>query len=44
MNELFGAGKIKCVIDGDYKLEDVPEAFRLFGKGEHKGKVVISIN
>ena len=43
MNELFNAGKMKPVIDGPYKLEDVPEAFRMFGKGEHKGKVVISI-
>ena len=41
MNELFEAGKIKPVIDGPYKLEEVPEAFRIFGKGEHKGKVVI---
>ena len=44
MNELYEAGKIRCVIDGEHKLKDVPEAFRLFGKGEHKGKVVISIN
>jgi NADPH:quinone reductase-like Zn-dependent oxidoreductase len=44
MNELFEAGKIKCVIDGHFKLEEVPDAFRLFGKGEHKGKVVISID
>lgn len=43
MNELFEAGKVKPVIDGPYKLEDVPETFRLFGKGEHKGKVVITM-
>ncbi|MGB8190844.1 MAG: NAD(P)-dependent alcohol dehydrogenase [Chitinophagaceae bacterium] len=43
MSELFEAGKIKCVIDGPYRLDEVPEAFRLFGKGEHKGKVVVSI-
>jgi NADPH:quinone reductase-like Zn-dependent oxidoreductase len=43
MNELFESGKVKPVIDGPYKLEDVPEAFRLFGKGEHKGKVVIAM-
>jgi len=40
---LFEAGKVKPVIDGPYKLKDVPEAFRLFGRGGHKGKIVITI-
>jgi NADPH:quinone reductase-like Zn-dependent oxidoreductase len=43
INELFEAGKIKSVIDGPYKLDQVPAAFRLFGKGEHKGKIVITM-
>jgi NADPH:quinone reductase-like Zn-dependent oxidoreductase len=43
MNELFKAGKVKSVIDGPYKLEEVPEAMRYFGEGKHKGKVVISV-
>jgi NADPH:quinone reductase-like Zn-dependent oxidoreductase len=43
MNELFEAGKVRCVIDGTYKLEEVPNAFRLFEKGLHKGKVVITV-
>ncbi len=43
MSELFQSGKIKPVIDGPFKLEDVPEAFRIFGKGEHKGKIVIRV-
>jgi NADPH:quinone reductase-like Zn-dependent oxidoreductase len=43
MNELFEAGKVKPVIDGPYKLNEFPEAFRIFGKGEHKGKVVITM-
>ncbi|MEJ2545205.1 MAG: NAD(P)-dependent alcohol dehydrogenase [Calditrichaceae bacterium] len=43
MNELFFAGKVKSVIDGPYKLKEVPEAMRYFGEGKHKGKVVISI-
>ena len=43
MNKLFESGKVKPVIDGPYKLDEVPEAFRLFGKGEHKGKVVITL-
>jgi NADPH:quinone reductase-like Zn-dependent oxidoreductase len=43
MNKLFEADKIKPVIDRLYKLEEVPEAFRLFSKGDHKGKVVIKV-
>jgi NADPH:quinone reductase-like Zn-dependent oxidoreductase len=43
MKELFESGKARPVIDGHYKLQDVPEAFRIFGKAAHKGKLVISI-
>ena len=43
MNELFEAGKVKPVIDGPYKLEEFQEAFRIFDKAEHKGKVVITM-
>jgi NADPH:quinone reductase-like Zn-dependent oxidoreductase len=43
MNELFESGKIKPVIDGPYKLDEVPEAFRKFSKGEQKGKIVITM-
>src|SRR5688572_6082422 len=43
MNELFEAGKVKPVIDGPYKLEEFLEAFRIFDKAEHKGKVVITM-
>ena len=43
INELFEEGKIKPVIDGPYKLNEVPEAIRYFGEGKHKGKVVINI-
>ena len=42
-NEIYQAGKIKPVIDGPYKLSETPEAFKLFGTGSHKGKIVISI-
>jgi NADPH:quinone reductase-like Zn-dependent oxidoreductase len=41
MNGLFEAGKVKPVIDGPYRLDEAPEVFRLFGKGAHKGKIVI---
>jgi NADPH:quinone reductase-like Zn-dependent oxidoreductase len=43
MNELFEAGKVKPVIDGPYKLDELPRAFRHFGEGAHKGKVVITV-
>jgi len=43
MNELFEAGKLKPVIDGPYKLSQLPEAMRHFGQGNHKGKVVIVV-
>lgn len=39
----FESGKVVPVIDGPYGLRDVPAAFRRFGEGRHKGKVVISI-
>lgn len=44
MNALFEAGKVKPVIDGYYTLEDIPDAFRLFAKAGHKGKIVISVD
>lgn len=44
LNQLFESGKIKPIIDGNYKLEDVPEAMRYFGSAKHKGKVVITIS
>jgi len=43
MKELFEAGEVVPVIDGPYPLSDVPEAFRRFEEGRHKGKVVIAV-
>jgi NADPH:quinone reductase-like Zn-dependent oxidoreductase len=43
VNEIYEAGKLKPVIDGPYKLDQVQDAFRLFEKGKHKGKIVIKI-
>lgn len=43
INGLFEAGKIKPVIDRPYRLHEIPEAFIIFSKGEHKGKIVITI-
>lgn len=43
MNELFEAGKLAPVIDGLYKLADLPEALRRFGAGDHKGKIIVTM-
>lgn len=44
MNRLFEEGKVKPVIDGPYPLMNVPDTFRYFLKGAHRGKVVITID
>lgn len=43
LNRLFEAGQIKPAIDGPYKLSEVPEIIQYFGKGKHKGKVVVAL-
>ena len=44
LNECFEAGVLVPVIDGPYKLSEGREAFRHFGAGRHKGKVVFTID
>jgi NADPH:quinone reductase-like Zn-dependent oxidoreductase len=44
LNERFEAGHLIPVIDGPYKLSEAREAFRHFGAGTHKGKVVITMD
>lgn len=43
IKELYKTGKIKPVIDRSYTLSEVPEAMEHFGKGNHKGKIIINI-
>lgn len=43
MSELFEARKIKPVIDGPYRFDMIPDLFRVFANGEHKGKVVFTV-
>ena len=43
MNELFEAGQFKAVIDGPYELSSAIEAIQYFGEGNHKGKVIITM-
>lgn len=41
--ELFEAGNIKPVIDKCFPLEETADAFRYFGEGRFKGKIVITL-
>jgi NADPH:quinone reductase-like Zn-dependent oxidoreductase len=43
MNELLEDGKVVPVIDRRYPLSEVAEAFRYFGEGHARGKVVITV-
>ena len=43
INELFESGKVKPVIDKCFPLTEIKEAFRYFGEGHFKGKVVVKI-
>jgi NADPH:quinone reductase-like Zn-dependent oxidoreductase len=44
LSERFEAGQLAPVIDGPYSLADAREAFRHFGAGNHKGKIVITVD
>jgi len=41
INKIFADGKIKPVIDGPYKLSEVPGLIQYFGEGRHQGKIII---
>ena len=43
MKDLIEAGKVKPVIDRRYLLSEAAEAFRYFGEGHARGKVVIAV-
>ena len=43
LKKLFDSGKVKPVIDKCYPLAGTPEAFRHFGEGKFKGKIVITL-
>jgi NADPH:quinone reductase-like Zn-dependent oxidoreductase len=43
MKELIEAGKVKPVIDRCYPLAETAEAFRYYGEGHARGKVVITL-
>ena len=41
--ELFEAEKLKLVIDKNFPLEKTADAFRYFGEGRFKGKIVVTL-
>lgn len=41
---LFESGKLKPVIDNVFRLEETAEAFRYFGAGSFKGKIVVRLD
>ncbi|MDC0678757.1 zinc-binding dehydrogenase [Sorangium atrum] len=43
LGELFQAGKLSPVIDRCFPLDEVPDAFRYFGEGRARGKIVITV-
>jgi NADPH:quinone reductase-like Zn-dependent oxidoreductase len=43
MNALFNAGKVVPVIDKTFPLSEFVEAFRYYGSGQARGKVVVKI-
>jgi NADPH:quinone reductase-like Zn-dependent oxidoreductase len=38
MNELFETGKVKPLIDGHYRIDEIPKALRLFCKEPIRGE------
>jgi NADPH:quinone reductase-like Zn-dependent oxidoreductase len=44
LRDLLQAGKVKPVIDRQYKLNEVPEAVRYLELGHARGKVVITLD
>lgn len=43
MNKLYETGKIRPVIDRTFRLDEVPKALKLFSEGNHKGKMIITV-
>ena len=43
ISELIRNGKVTPVIDRQFPLEETPDAFRYFGKGNFGGKIIITV-
>jgi len=44
LRDLVESGKVRSVIDRQYKLSEISEAMRYLGEGHARGKVVITMN
>lgn len=44
LKDLVEAGKLVPIVDKVYPLEQVPDALRYFGRGQHIGKIVIRMD
>lgn len=44
LSELFESGKLVPVMEKPFRFADLREAVRLFASGDHKGKVVVTID
>lgn len=43
LDGLFEAGKLRPVLDCPFTLAELPEAFRFFATGGHRGKIVVTV-
>jgi NADPH:quinone reductase-like Zn-dependent oxidoreductase len=43
LGELLEAGTVKSSVERRYELSDLPDAFRYFGEGHARGKIVITV-
>lgn len=43
IQKLYDDNKITPLIDGPYQIEEIPKLLEYFGKGNHHGKIVISL-
>ncbi len=41
--KMYREKKCKCVIDGPYEFEKIPELLSYYGEGRHSGKVVVKV-
>ncbi len=44
ISEMYAKGQLKTQIDGPYDFDEIPRLISYFGKGEHLGKIVITVN
>ena len=43
INQLYETGQLRPIVDGPYELQEIPKLLDCFGKGQHQGKLIVSI-